>query len=233
MLTTGALFRHGHAILLVALVASAIVEAFPHRLVLGPVASDVVVTAGVLLVSLIVFERPSSRVVAVVAALVGIALEWVHYTVPAEAQAVWVALAYHGVMLAFNSFATVVILANIFRHGAVDLDDVLGAVCGYLLAASAWSNAYSITELLAPGTLSVPVGFDAAASGAWHARIALSNYVSLGSLTSVGSGAIVPVRAPATLLTTLEAVFGQFYLAVVVAQLVGARLAQRADRHEP
>jgi hypothetical protein len=29
----------------------------------------------------------------------------------------------------------------------------------------------------------------------------------------------VPIRPPATMLTTLEAVFGQFYIAVVVAQL--------------
>jgi hypothetical protein len=32
-------------------------------------------------------------------------------------------------------------------------------------------------------------------------------------------------------LTTLEAVFGQFYIAVVVAQLVGARLSQALQRH--
>jgi hypothetical protein len=32
-------------------------------------------------------------------------------------------------------------------------------------------------------------------------------------------------------LTTLEAVFGQFYIAVVVAQLVGARLSQTPQRN--
>jgi len=51
------------------------------------------------------------------------------------------------------------------------------------------------------------------------------------SLTSVGSGAVVPVRPPATMLTTLEAVFGQFYIAIVVAQLVGARLSQALQRN--
>ena len=38
---------------------------------------------------------------------------------------------------------------------------------------------------------------------------------------------------PATVLTTLEAVFGQFYIAVVVAQLVGARLSQVPQRSGP
>jgi hypothetical protein len=65
----------------------------------------------------------------------------------------------------------------------------------------------------------------------WHGRIAVLHYVSLGSLTSLGSGAVVPVRPPATMLTTLEAVFGQFYIAVVVAQLMGARLSQAPQRN--
>ena len=41
---------------------------------------------------------------------------------------------------------------------------------------------------------------------------------------------MVPVLAPATVLTTLEAVFGQFYIAIVVAQLVGARLSRERQR---
>jgi hypothetical protein len=65
----------------------------------------------------------------------------------------------------------------------------------------------------------------------WHGRIAVLSYVSLGSLTSLGSGEVVPVRPPATILTTLEAVFGQFYIAVVVAQLVGARLSHGLQRN--
>jgi voltage-gated potassium channel len=42
----------------------------------------------------------------------------------------------------------------------------------------------------------------------------------------VGYGDITPVRGPATVVAMLETVFGQFYIAVVVARLVGIRLAQ-------
>ena len=52
------------------------------------------------------------------------------------------------------------------------------------------------------------------------------NYFSLVTLTTMGYGDVTPVRAPATIFATLEAVFGQFYIAVLVAQLVGLRLAQ-------
>jgi len=45
----------------------------------------------------------------------------------------------------------------------------------------------------------------------------------------MGYGDVTPVRAPATALATIEAVFGQFYIAVVVAELVGARLARASS----
>ena len=134
---------------------------------------------------------------------------------------------YHSALLLLLGFAVIVILRNIFAQRAVRSDDVLGAVCGYLLAAAAWSNLFMLIEIFVPGSYSVGQGFGAQLDS-WDGRIAVMNYVSLGSLTGVGSGAVVPVRPPATVLTTLEAVFGQFYIAVVVAQLVGARLS-----HEP
>jgi hypothetical protein len=87
-----------------------------------------------------------------------------------------------------------------------------------------------LSEIFMPGSFSLGPAFDAGLD-TWHGRIAVSSYVSLGSLTSVGSGAVVPIRPPATVLTTLEAVFGQFYIAVVVAQLVGARLSQALHRN--
>jgi hypothetical protein len=136
---------------------------------------------------------------------------------------------YHAASLLLLGFATIVILRNIFEQHVVRYDDVLGAVCGYLLAAGAWSNIFSLIETFVPGSFSVGSGFGAELD-TWHGTIAVMNYVSLGSLTSVGSGAVVPVRPPVTMLTTLEAVFGQFYIAIVVAQLVGARLSHAIER---
>jgi len=89
-----------------------------------------------------------------------------------------------------------------------------------------------LIEIFVPGSFSVGQGFGAGLDS-WQGSIAVLNYVSLGSLTGVGSGAVVPVRPPATVLITLEAVFGQFYIAIVVAQLVGARLSQALQRNGP
>jgi len=221
--------KYKHAILLAALVWTGVIESFPHRLVLGPVASDLFVSMTRLLVLLIVFERRVNRMVAFVVTCIAIILDWAHYVLPASYYPILIAVAYHSANFLLLGFATIVILRNIFEQHVVRSDDVLGAVCGYLLAGGAWSNLFSLIETFVPGSFSVGPGF-AAGSDTWHGLIAVMNYVSLGSLTSIGPGEVVPVRPPATILTTLEAVFGQFYIAVVVAQLVGARLSRAIER---
>ena len=222
--------RHKYAILLAAIVGVALVESFSHRLLLGPVTSDLAVSTTQLLVCLIVFDRRVHRLVAFMALTTAVASNWAHYVLPPSYPQVPLRLIYHSALLLLLSFATIVILRNILKQRVVRSDDVLGALCGYLFAAGVWSNLFMLIEIFVPGSFSVGQGFGAGLDS-WHGRTAVLNYVSLGSLTSVGSGEVVPVRPPATMLTTLEAVFGQFYIAIVVAQLVGARLSQAPQRN--
>ena len=223
---------HKHAILLAAIIGVALVQSFSHRLLLGPVVSDLAILTTDLLVFLIVFDRRVNRAVAFIAFATAVASALAHYVLPPSYPQVPLRLIYHSALILLLGFATIVLLRNIFEQRVVRSDDVLGAVCGYLLAAGAWSNLFTLIEIFVPGSFSGGQGFGAGLDS-WHGRIAVLNYVSLGSLTSVGSGAVVPVRPPATILTTLEAVFGQFYIAVVVAQLVGARLSQASQRTIP
>jgi hypothetical protein len=53
------------------------------------------------------------------------------------------------------------------------------------------------------------------------ASLGLFTYYSFVTLTTVGYGDIVPVSALARWLVWLEAVAGQFYMAVFVARLIG------------
>ena len=111
-------------------------------------------------------------------------------------------------------------------------DDVLGAICGYLLAGIAWGSLYLLVELLVPGSFSVQQAI-AGQLGGWYARQAVFDYYSLMTLTTIGYGDITPIRPPATSLTWIEAMFGQFYIAVIVAQLVGLRLAEALQPTDP
>jgi hypothetical protein len=221
---------HKYAILLAAVVGVALVESFSHRLLLGPLASDLAISTAQLLVFLIVFDRRVSRLVAFISLATAVAGNWAQYVLPPSFPQVPLRLIYHGALLLLLGFATIVILRNILQQRVVRSDDVLGTVCGYLLAAGAWSNLFMLIEIFVPGSFSVGQGFGAGLDS-WHGRTAVLNYVSLGSLTGVGSGEVVPLRPPATMLVALEAMFGQFYIAIVVAQLVGARLSQAVQRN--
>ena len=67
----------------------------------------------------------------------------------------------------------------------------------------------------------------------WHLQHALFDYLSFTTLTSLGYSDISPAGAPAYSLTWLEVLFGQFYMAVVVAQLVGFKLAEALKGDAP
>jgi hypothetical protein len=67
----------------------------------------------------------------------------------------------------------------------------------------------------------------------WHLRRALFDYLSFTTLTGLGYSDISPGGPPAYSLTWMEVVFGQFYMAVVVAQLVGLKLAPAMKGNGP
>ena len=141
-------------------------------------------------------------------------------------------VAYHGSVIAFIAFAVAVILRDIFRKRAIGGDDVLGAVSGYLLAGVVWGNLYLMLHLFVPSSFAVQPEI-AWQLHEWHLRHALFNYFSFTTLTTLNYNDITPAAPFADTLTWLEVVFGQFYMAVVVAQLVGMRLAQAITPDSP
>ena len=52
------------------------------------------------------------------------------------------------------------------------------------------------------------------------------SYFSFVTLTTLGYGDIVPISGPAKTASTLEAIVGQLYIALLVARLVGLHAAQ-------
>jgi len=216
--------RHKYAILLAALLGVTFVESFSQRL-LRPLLSDVVLMTIMVLVFLIVFERRADHLLAFIALITAAGTSAAHFVLAGSYPQLPFRVINHSAKLLLIGFATFVILRNIFAQRVVRADDVLGAVCGYLLAAGAFADLFLLIEGFSPGSFSVSPGFRAGLD-TWDGRIAILTNVSLASLTSIGSSAAVAVQPPATILVPLEALFGQFYIAVVVAQVVGARLSQ-------
>ena len=100
---------------------------------------------------------------------------------------------------------------------------LLGAVCGYLLLGIIWGLMYSAVEEASPGSFAFPA--DARAPQT-RMDSGVLNYFSFITLSTVGYGDVTPTWPLARTLAWLEAITGQFYLAVLVAGLVGAKVTQ-------
>ncbi|NLX97188.1 MAG: two pore domain potassium channel family protein [Rhodopirellula sp.] len=103
--------------------------------------------------------------------------------------------------------------------------EAFGAVCGYLLLGIVWSLVYCALETASPDSFRVPQPMGSDVAAARPDRGALS-YFSFITLATVGYGDVTPTTPLARSLAWLEAVTGQFYLAVLAAGLVGFKVTQ-------
>jgi len=123
----------------------------------------------------------------------------------------------------FFAFIAVTILAAVLRDRIVTRDTISGALCGYFLIALVWMFLFLLVESVHPGSFHIADGATPAIDTAPRpaASVSLFLYFSLVTLSTVGFGDIVPITGPARGLVSLEGILGQFYLAVLVARLVG------------
>jgi hypothetical protein len=213
--------RHRYLILLLALLLVIVVGMsrgpFPYL-------REGLVSLTMVLVFLIVFDRRLMRLASLVAGLIVVAAMWTMRLAPGATTREIAIVLHFGLML-FLALAVAMVLRHLFERRAVGIDDILGTMCGYLLAALAWANLYGMIEVLMPGAFAVD-GLDKPELLEWFRRESLFVYFSLTTLTTIGYGDVTPVAPSARSAAMLEGVFGQFYIAVVVAQLVGSKLAE-------
>jgi len=131
----------------------------------------------------------------------------------------------------FLSFSVFAVVRAVIRRRAITLDSVFGAISGYLLLGLAWSNAYMILHGVSPGAFHygptlAPYAADAGA------RMPLFTYYSFVTLSTLGYGDMTPVTHAARTFSWVEAVSGQFYIAVLVAGIVSTLVAP-ANRMPP
>jgi hypothetical protein len=223
-----AIRRHKYTALLLMLLTLLGTQSFDARAGAEGFVSDVFRTVLGVSILLIVFERPRERVAMAAIFFVALAVGWGHYLAAARLDYV-LALSSHALKSLFLWLAVWVILRELFRAPRVGAENVLGAICGYLIAGEAWGEVNSLTYLLNPAAYSINPALSAFLV-TWHGRIALFSYYSFAQLLTIGYADVTPVRAPATTLSLFAALFGVFYIGVVVSQLVG--MAQ-SGRHAP
>jgi voltage-gated potassium channel len=99
--------------------------------------------------------------------------------------------------------------------GAVDANKIVGAICLYLLMGLIWALMYMFIAQAIPGA------FNGVEQLIWYDNFADVAYYSYVTLTTLGYGDISPVAPIARFLVYMEAVVGVFYMAILVASLIG------------
>ena len=121
------------------------------------------------------------------------------------------------VYTSFYGICLSVFLHRIFSEKMITADTIQGGIAIYFLSGLLWAFLYQILLAFDSSAISLPVH----TSGEFSELI----YFSFITLTTLGYGEITPVSWMAQNLTVLEAVWGQTYLVVLVARLVGLHLS--------
>jgi len=141
----------------------------------------------------------------------------------AAAQALFLAMVFSLVMEA------------IFCTRRVTWDTIFGSICGYILIGFIWGQAYSVAYLLDPSTFSASAALTEVftdSPGDAFSALRMLTYYSFVTLTTLGYGDISPVGEGVRVLAIIEAIFGQFYVAVLVAKLVSLQQVASANDRE-
>lgn len=131
-----------------------------------------------------------------------------------------VTISHTGSVLGFSALTWVIIRA-VFAPGRITAQRVQGAIVIYLNLAMIFASIYRVIGELNPAAFTNATG--PGRSGDPGSMV----YFSLVTLTTTGYGDITPVDPFARGLANLEAVIGQFYLAITVARLVALEIADR------
>ncbi len=149
-------------------------------------------------------------IIAVVA--IGVVLELLH-------------LYYLHLFLLFGFYLWAIWLAarQVLFTGVVDTNRIVGAICIYLLMGLIWALMYMFLARAIPGA------FNGLEQLVWYDNFANVSYYSYVTLTTLGYGDISPAVPIARFLVYMEAVVGVFYMAILVASLIGVGIAENKN----
>jgi len=190
------------ASLIVLLILSAVLEGTKYGYLILNIASTIVFISGVYAAG----RNKRSVVISILLGLPWFLSEWV-FTESSETI-------FAGVL--FFLFITGTIINHILHSEKVSTDTLYGAVCVYLLLGLLWASIYSFLEHLSPGIIFVTNNSDVIGTLTANELI----YYSYTTLTTLGYGDVTSFTPEGRIISVLEAIVGQLFLAFLVARLI-------------
>lgn len=118
--------------------------------------------------------------------------------------------------IVFFAIMTITALVYTFDSDKITVNSLCGAVCAYLLLGLTWSYGFDLIHLLNANAFDLST-FTVTPDNMSTTFI----YYSFVTLSTLGFGDITPVAYAAKTFSWFEAITGQIYLTVLMAQLVG------------
>ncbi len=140
----------------------------------------------------------------------------------------WTPLGVAAVLLSmtFVAYMIYLLLRAIHLARRVTSDLLVASACVYLLIGLFWAFAYILVVAVQPGAFHAPhVAQLIQEGGVRMVGISVFLYYSVVCMTTLGFGDIVPVTPIAQTLSSLEAIVGQLYLAILLGRVVGMYVA--------
>ena len=124
-------------------------------------------------------------------------------------------------LLCFFIWMTWLVAHQVLFTGGITSNDIVGAICIYMMLGLIWAILYLFLAEIVPGA------FNGLPQAPWLDNFSTAIYFSFVTITTLGFGDISPVLPLARFLVFMEAIVGVFYMAILVASLIGVRMSDR------
>ena len=123
------------------------------------------------------------------------------------------------IMLGFFSLTAWLAIQQVLSADTLYRNRITGAICFYLLLGMIWAMIYLLLMRAEPDS------FAGIATTEWQDNFLRMIYFSFITLTTLGYGDIAAALPISRFFVYLEAIVGQFYLAILVASLISIRFS--------
>ncbi|MGW8229005.1 MAG: potassium channel family protein, partial [Gammaproteobacteria bacterium] len=128
------------------------------------------------------------------------------------------------VALLFYLMTTGIAFSALLKGERIDLNMLMGSICVYILVGMSWSILYFFESIVHPGA------FNGVNITSTKQEFTDLLYYSFVTLSTLGYGDITPITPIARTLAYIEALFGQFYIAILVASFVGMHISRGSKK---
>jgi len=129
------------------------------------------------------------------------------------------------ILLCFFGWVTWLVTRNVLFTGTIDGNKIVGAICIYMLLGLIWAIVYLFIAEIVPGA------FNGLPQAPWLDNFGTAVYFSFVTITTLGYGDISPLLPLPRFFVYMEAIVGVFYMAVLVASLIGVRISNHEVTH--